>query len=88
MGFQVLPPEGFVNKIGYGLLDAHESDKAVECFKLNVSNYPASAYVYSHLADAYLAKGEKELAIHNYKKALELNPNIDSAKRALEKLRL
>ena len=87
LGFPILPPEGFVNKIGYGLLDAHETDKAVECFKLNVSNYPDSAYVYSHLADAYLAKGEKELAILNYEKALELNPNLNSAEKALEKLK-
>jgi predicted alpha/beta superfamily hydrolase len=87
LGFQILPPAGFVNKIGCGLLDAHESDKAVECFKVNVSNYPASAYAYSYLADAYLAAGEKALAIQNYKAALKLNPNVDSAKEALKKLR-
>jgi tetratricopeptide (TPR) repeat protein len=87
LGFPILPPEGLVNKIGYGLLEAHESDKAVECFKLNVSNYPASAFACSHLADAYLAEGEKTLAIQNYKTALKLNPNVDGAKEALRKLR-
>ena len=85
--FEILPPEGYVNKIGSALLDAHETDKAIECFKLNVTNYPNAANVYNHLADAYVAKGEKELAIKNYEKALELNPNMSSAKKALEKLR-
>ena len=88
LGFQIPPPEAFVNKIGGALLEAHETDKAVACFKLNAGNYPASAYVYSHLADAYLATGEKSPARQNHQRALELNPNIDSAKKALEQLRL
>lgn len=86
LGFEISPPEAYVDKIGSWMLDAHETDKAMECFKLNVTNYPTSANVYSRLADAYLAKGEKELAIQNYKKVLELNPNRISAKKALEKL--
>jgi predicted Zn-dependent protease len=76
-----------VNKIGYVLLETQAADKAVECFKLNASNYPASPYVYSHLADAYLAKGEKEMAIQNYRKALTLDSTLDSAKKALAKLK-
>jgi hypothetical protein len=87
MGFDILPPERLVNKIGYALLDAHENDKAVECFKLNVSNNPASPYAYSHLADAYLAKGKRELAIQNYQKALALDPTLASAANALAKLK-
>lgn len=87
LGFKILPPERLVNRIGYALLDAHESDKAVECFKLNVSNYPVSASGYSHLADAYLANGKKESAIQNYKQALALDSSLDSARNALSKLK-
>lgn len=87
LGFQILPSEGYVNKIGDSLLDPVHADKAIECFKFNVTNYPTAASVYSHLADAYLAKREKALAIHNYEKALKLNPNMGSAKKALEKLK-
>ncbi len=87
LGFQIPPPEGYVNKIGNSLLNPAHADKAIGCFKLNVTNYPAAASVYSHLAEAYLAKDEKQMAIQNYRKALELNPNMDSAKEALRKLR-
>lgn len=86
LGFKMVPPEGLVLGIGYDLLDAHETNNAIECLKLNVSNYPTSAHARKHLADVYLAAGKKELAIQNYKKALKLDPNTDGAKEALGKL--
>jgi uncharacterized protein len=66
LGFKILPPEGLVFGIGYGLLDAHETNNAIECVKLNVRNYPWRGYAYKDLADVYLAAGKKELAIQNY----------------------
>ncbi|SPE60363.1 putative Tetratricopeptide TPR_1 repeat-containing protein [Verrucomicrobia bacterium] len=87
LGFKILPAEGLVSGIGAALLDAHEPDKAVEVIKLNITNYPTSAYAYRFLASAYLAAGKKELAIKNYKKALELDPNAEGVKDALAKLR-
>jgi len=87
LGFTILPPEGSVLEIAGHLLDTHETYKAIECFKLNVSNYPMSAYAHKHLADAYLVAGEKEFAIENYQQALKLDPNTDGVKDALEKLR-
>jgi predicted alpha/beta superfamily hydrolase len=86
LGFKILPPEGLVLGIGYECLGAQETNNAIECLKLNVSNYPTSAYARKHLADVYLAAGKKELAIQNYKKALKLDPNTEGAKAALVKL--
>lgn len=87
LGFKMLPPEGLVLEIGGDLMnDAHETNNAIECLKLNVSNYPTSAYAYKHLANIYLAAGNKQMAIQNYKKALELDPNTDGVKEALTKL--
>ena len=87
LDYQISPPRVLVSNIGYGLLGAHETNNAVECFKLNVGNYPTSGYVYRDLANAYAAMGEKELAIQNYKRALELDPNTYGVKQALKKLR-
>ena len=87
LGFAVVPPERLVSGIGYGLMDAHQTNNAVECFKLNVSNHPNWAYGYRDLANAYATEGEKALAIKNYEKALELDPNTYGAKQALKKLR-
>ncbi len=87
LGFQVLPPEKLVAGIGYGLMDAHQTNNAVDCFELNVRNYPNWAYGYRDLANAYAAKGEKAQAIKNYKRALKLDPNTYGVKQALERLR-
>ena len=86
LGFKVLPPEGLVLGVGYGCLDARETNNAIECLKLNVSNYPTSAYAHKHLADVYLTAGKRELATQNYKKALQLDANTDGVKEALAKL--
>jgi hypothetical protein len=40
--------------------------------KLNVAAYPNSPNVYDSLSDAYLADGQKDLALNNAKRALEL----------------
>lgn len=85
LGFKIVPPEGLVLGIGFGALGAHETNNAIDCLKLNVSNFPTSAYAHKHLADVYLSAGKKELAIKNYKEALELDPNTDGVKDALAK---
>lgn len=36
---------------------------AIEAFKINVSNYPESFNVYDSLAEAYMVKEDKELAL-------------------------
>jgi tetratricopeptide (TPR) repeat protein len=60
--------------------------EAIEIFKLNVEQFPKSANVYDSLGEGYMLNGDKELAIKNYKKSLELNPKNTSATNALKKL--
>ena len=87
MGAPVLPPESLVNELGYFLLYPFEDpDKAVEMFRVNVANYPESANVYDSLAEALHVRGDRELAIENYEKSLQLNPRNEHAKRQLEVL--
>jgi alpha/beta hydrolase fold/Tetratricopeptide repeat len=78
--------EDDLNEWGYSLLQHNEKEKALEVFKLNVYLHPGSAKAYDSLGEAYLKTGNKELAVQNYKKALELNPNYESAKKALEQI--
>lgn len=56
------------------LLDRGKLSEATEVFKLVVAMYPNSSTGYSSLADAYQRAGQKALAIENFKKALQLNP--------------
>jgi len=79
--------EAQVNRLGYELLSRKQIDQAIEVFKLNVVEFPDSTYSFDSLADAYAARGDKELAIKNYQRAVELDPTNETAKELLEKLR-
>ncbi|MGA9291696.1 MAG: serine hydrolase [Ignavibacteriaceae bacterium] len=68
-------PEGEMNRFGYGYLNKKEYEKAIGIFKLNVRAYPESFNVYDSYGEALMAAGNKEGAIKNYKKSLELNPH-------------
>jgi len=61
-----------VNVVGYEHLRSGDTKGAVEIMKLNVAAYPNSPNAYDSLGDAYLADGQKELAIQNATKALSL----------------
>ena len=75
-----------LNQLGYRLLRSGKPREAIEIFKLNVEAYPQGFNTYDSLAEAYMTVNERELAIQNYKKSLELNPGNSSAVEALKKL--
>lgn len=54
--------------------------------QLNVETHPQSANAYDSLGEAYLAAGNRPLAIENYQKAIAINPGMKSAVSALETL--
>jgi tetratricopeptide (TPR) repeat protein len=70
-------PEIAVDIIGEDYQRAGDVKSAIEIFKLNLLAYPDSADALSNLADAYLADGQKELALQYARKALAL---LDSHK--------
>jgi cytochrome c-type biogenesis protein CcmH/NrfG len=55
-------------------------------FQRNVQDYPQSSNAYDSLGEAYMKTGQKDLAIKNYEKSLELNPKNDNGKEMLKKL--
>jgi Tfp pilus assembly protein PilF len=75
-----------LNRLGYQLLRAGKAKAAIEIFKLNIEAYPKSSNPYDSLAEAYVTINERELAIQNYKKAVELNPNNTNAIEILKRL--
>jgi tetratricopeptide (TPR) repeat protein len=75
-----------LNQLGYRLMATGKLKEAIEIFKLNVEAYPQGFNAYDSLAEAYLNANERALAISNYKKSLELNPNNTNAVAALKKL--
>jgi CubicO group peptidase (beta-lactamase class C family) len=78
--------EARLNSIGYTLIGQKKLPEAIALLKLNVEFYPNAFNTYDSLAEAYVANGDKELAIANYKKSLELNPKNKNAVEMLKKL--
>jgi tetratricopeptide (TPR) repeat protein len=66
--------EDDVNTLGYQLLNGGKIDDAIEVFKKNTELFPESWNVWDSLAEGYMNKGEKQLAIENYTKALGMAP--------------
>lgn len=78
--------EDNINLIAFKLLDDKKNEEAFEMFKVNIKLYPASWHAYDSIGEAYATTGNKDEAILNYKKSLELNPDSLIGKVALEKL--
>jgi CubicO group peptidase (beta-lactamase class C family) len=78
--------EDQLNSLGYQMLGLKKVKEAIEIFKLNVEAHPASSNAYDSLGEAYMIDGEKDLAIKNYQKSLELNPKNTNAIEKLKKL--
>jgi CubicO group peptidase (beta-lactamase class C family) len=79
--------ESELNELGYELLAKNEVTGSIEILKLNAAAFPSSWNVYDSLGDAYAKNGDKQLAIENYQKSLELNPGDSNAATMLKKLR-
>ena len=75
-----------LNRLGYQLLQTKKVAEAIEIFKLNVETFPQSANAYDSLGEAYMAHGDKELSIANYKKSLELDPKNSNATKKIASL--
>jgi uncharacterized protein len=90
-GFMVLPPELFMNSLGYQLMGNGRMDEAISVFKTNVERYPNSANVYDSLAEAYEKSGKIDLAKPNYEKAVQLgqqnkDPNLQIYKTNFDRV--
>jgi tetratricopeptide (TPR) repeat protein len=80
--------ESDINDLGYQHLGRKSFKIAIQAFRINVSLFPDSANAYDSLGESYMKHGEKEKAIVNYKRALELNPQNKSARQILKKLQM
>lgn len=75
-----------LNNLGYYYLNANEIDKAIAVLKLNTEAYPKAFNVYDSMGEAYQKKGDKEKAIANYKKSVEINPANENGIQQLKAL--
>jgi hypothetical protein len=76
-----------LNNLGYYLIGMKKFKDAIAILKLNVEMFPQSANVYDSLGEAYMDDGEKQLAVQNYEKSLQLDPANTSAVEKLKVLK-
>ncbi len=79
--------EADINRLGYDFINEKKLDQAILVLKLNVDAYPDSSNTWDSLGEAYMDHGDKQLAIENYSRSLELNPKNSGARDQIAKLR-
>ncbi|MCO6476402.1 MAG: serine hydrolase [Phaeodactylibacter sp.] len=84
-GYESLSPMT-LNRLGYRLLNQENARDAIEVFRANTELYPDEANPWDSLAEAYLRAGDKAMALKYYRKALEIDPGLPSARRMVEEL--
>jgi len=78
--------EGSLTQLGFRLFNADRLADAIAIFKLNAEQFPKSPDVYTSLASAYEKDGQKQLALDNYRKSLELDPKNQHVADHIKKL--
>ncbi|HEY0245101.1 MAG TPA: serine hydrolase, partial [Mucilaginibacter sp.] len=78
--------ESTLNEIGYSLMGNKHVDAAIVVFEYNTVLFPKSGNVFDSLGEAYYKKGDKQKALINYKRSLQLNPSNQNAKGIIAEL--
>ncbi len=78
--------EGYLNKMGYQLLDQKDFQRAIDIFRINTLLYPDRSNTFDSLAEAYMRRGDKQLAREHYQQAIKLDPDNGNAIKMLKKL--
>jgi C-terminal processing protease CtpA/Prc/Flp pilus assembly protein TadD len=78
--------ESQMNQLGYQFLRGGKTKEAIAVFELNVREFPGSFNAYDSLGEAHMAAGNRDLAIKDYKKSIELNPQNANGADMLKRL--
>lgn len=78
--------EDEMNYAGYQMLERKKAKEAVAIFKLNTEKFPSSFNTFDSYAEALLAIGEKNQAIEQFKRSLQLNPGSRNGLKRLKEL--
>lgn len=78
--------ENTLNNIGYILMGNSRIDEAIKVFELNVKEHQQSGSVFDSLGEGYLSAKNYKLALENYKKSIELDPQNTNAVNMINKI--
>ena len=74
-------------EIGNSWTNKNEYNSAVAVFRIGVSLYPDTWSAYAILADAYMRTNRFDLALFNYERAVDLNPEFTDGIKQIEMLK-
>lgn len=80
------PRDYILNIVGYNILSEGRTDEAIDLFKLNTEFFPEVANCWDSLGEAYMVKGDTAAARKAYSMALKINPEMETARNALDNL--
>lgn len=75
-----------LNDLGYRYLNEGNLDAALKILALNVELFPTSANTHDSLGEAYMASGNRDLAIRHYRESLAINYRNMNALEMLKQL--
>jgi tetratricopeptide (TPR) repeat protein len=75
---------GFLNGVAYELAGFGRPESATELLRIAVELHPQQANLYDSLGELELKAGHREASLAAYKKALAIDPKLESAIKALE----
>ena len=84
--YDIYEPTTLVN-FGRELVDQKKTKEAIEVLNFNLEVYTDDSETFELLGTIYMNEGNKELAIQNFEKALEFDPQNQNAAEALKKLK-
>lgn len=79
--------EGDLNGLGYALMGKGKMAEAIAIFVLIVDAWPQSANAYDSLGEAHARAGNKDKAIENYQRCVDLDPANTNAVEMLKRLK-
>ena len=82
----VVASEAYLNTQGYRLIGQKRYPAAVQVLALVTQLFPASGNAWDSLGEASLLAGDRAAARRHYEKALALDPTLNSATTALERI--
>jgi tetratricopeptide (TPR) repeat protein len=79
--------ESDMNTLGYKYLNEGRNEEALAIFKINTETFPQSWNAYGSYGEALLKNGEKEEAIKNFEKSIQLNPDNENGRKMIEEIK-
>lgn len=80
------PRDLILNNLGYNLLFSGRDRDAVAIFRLNTELFPEVANVWDSYGEALRKQGQNRESLAAYRKALQLDPQMETARKAVEEL--